>query len=422
MRKTTAAVLGGIGIVLAEALGLALGLALLAALVGCGGESPPARTPEQRSGDSAPALQALRDARFTDAAAHANAALALDPESSQAAAVRAIAGYQRAGHDLVHELSRVIEEAEGVRFFDHAAGRAAWQQFVDRLDAVDRDLAVVAADRDFALELCIACWEHDWNRTGEIDERDRRLFEIEYDGVGGEIPEGDARRRPTFRFDVGDAEWARAMLSYQRAGVELVLAYRWSALDQLFVRGGDDQRFVIPLLDAERVKRARTRILAGAEHADRCRKAYLAETDDDREWVPNPRQVNHPIPLAVDAELYAIWEAITGDVRHLVSSREGLSLRELAGLIEDDLLLFVPDAYIDVGKMLGTPEDIVLDVRDEARTPANVERILRGVLGNGYQTKMKPSPLPGRLRTMKRQLDRGEDTAEHKLRYLLWLN
>lgn len=399
---------------------LALGVAVF--LSGCGDELPPPRSPEQRTSDSAPAVQALQASRFAEAEKHAAAALQLDPRNSQAAAVRAIAGYQRAGHDLVRDIGAVIEQAEDANFFDHKAGRAAWQTFIDRLDAVDRDLAVVAADPAFALELCIACWEHDWNRNGEIDERDRRLFEIEYDGVGGEIPEGDARRRPTFRFDVGDAEWARAMLSYQRAGVELILAYRWSQLDKLLRGGSDEPRLVIPLLDAGRVKRARKHILAGADHADRCREAYLAETDDDREWVPNPRQKNHPIPLAVDAQLYATWGAITGDVRHLVSSREGLSLRELAGLIEDDLERITPDAYIDVGKLLGEPKEIVLDFRELSETPAAVERVLRGLLGNGYQSKMKPSPLPARLRGMKDQLDRGEDTAEHKLRYLLWLN
>jgi hypothetical protein len=390
-------------------------------LAGCGGDAPPPRSPEQRGTDSAPALESLRAGRFTDAATQASSALALDPDNAQAAAVRAIAGYQRAGHDLFHELEQVVEQADDLKFFDHKAGRAAWQTFVDRLDAIDKDLAIVAADPAFSLELCIACWEYDWNRNGEVDERDRRLMEIEYDGVGGQIPEGDARRRPTFRFDVGDAEWARAMLAYQRAAVELILAYRWSALDQLF-RGGDDQKLVITLMDAGRVKRARTRILAGVDHADRCRQAYLAETDDDREWVPNPRQASHPIPLAVDAQLYATWAAVTGDVRHLVSSREGISIREVAALLDDDLEAMAPDAYVDLGKMLGDPTDIVIDMRDDSETRANVERVLRGLLGNGYQTKMKPSPLPGRLRAMKHQLDRGEDTAEQKLRYLFWLN
>lgn len=35
---------------------------------------------------------------------------------------------------------------------------------------------------------------------------------------------------------------------------------------------------------------------------------------------------------------------------------------------------------------------------------------------------MRASPLVGRLRQMKDQLSRGEETFERKLRYLFWLN
>src|SRR5690349_7180899 len=92
---------------------------LAAVALGCGSDGPPPRTPEQRTTDSAPAVQALQAGRFADAAAQADAALALDPRNAQAAAVRAIAGYQRAGHDLIHELTQVMEEADDVKFFDH---------------------------------------------------------------------------------------------------------------------------------------------------------------------------------------------------------------------------------------------------------------------------------------------------------------
>ncbi len=400
-----------------------LPLAILALVVvaSCGGEPAPLRTPEQRGADSRPAVTALQAGRFDDAARHATTALALDPNNAQAAAVRAIAAYQVAGQTLVHEMGQIIEQAEGLDALDHKAGRAAWQTFVDRLDAIDRDLAVVAAEPSFALELCIACWDHDWNHSGGIDDRDRKMFELEYDGVGGELPDGDARRRPTFRFDVGDADWARAMLAFQRAGVELILAYKWSELDKLF-RGRDPERLVIHLDDAKRVQRARDRILAGVGFADRCREAYLAETDDDREWVPNPRQVNHPVPLAVDDQLYATWAAVTRDVRHLLRGDEGIAMREVAALVDDDLVAFAPDAYIDVGRLLREPSDIVFDVRGADESRASAERILKAVLGKGYATGMKPSPLVGRLHAMKGQLDRGEETLEHKLRYLFWLN
>lgn len=396
---------------------------LIAALVACGGASP-SRTPQQRGEDSAASIAALKASKFEDAGRAATTALDLDHHNSQAAAVRAIATYQMAAHGLVAELRDLVIHAEGLKAFDHPGGRAAWQKFLDHLVDVDRDLAVVAADPGFSLELCIACWEHDYNYDGKIDERDRHMLEIEVDDKGERLAEGDPRRRPTFHFDVGDADWARAMVAFQRAFGELVLAYKWSELDSLFKSKMDAPKLTIKLSDRGRVRRARELILAGLGHADRCRTEYLAETDDDREWVPNPRQRNHPVPFAVDDALYATWEGVIGDVHRMLDSKEGISMREVAGIGGSSLASLVPDAYIDLGNMLANPTDIVIDLGLVLKSPdaAGSETMLRGLLGNGYQKTMRATPLVGRLRSMKEQLDRGEDTFDRKLRYLFWLN
>jgi hypothetical protein len=397
---------------------------LLVALVvmSCGGPAAPVRTPAQRAEASAPAVTALQASKFDDAARQATSVLAADPGNSRAAAVRAIARYKVGVHGLIEELGRIIVKAEHLEFFDHAGGRAAWQGFLGTLAAIDQDLAVVAADPGFSLELCLACWEVDWNHNGRIDDGDRKLFELEFDGKGGELAEGDPRRRPTFRFDTGDADWGRAMIAFQRAIGELVLAYKWSELDKLF-RATAPPAVTIQLIDKPRVTRARELVLAGLGFADRCREAYLAETDDDREWVPSPRQRSHPMPLEVDDAVYRTWAGVTGDVRRMLTSAEGISIRELARVAEDDLATRVPDGYIDLGRMLAEPKDFTIDFSSgRGKDLAGVEQILRGLLGNGYQSTMRPSPLVGRLRQMKGQLDRREDTFERKLRYLLWLN
>jgi hypothetical protein len=212
------------------------------------------------------------------------------------------------------------------------------------------------------------------------------------------------------------------MIAFQRAAGDLVLAYKWSELDKLF-RSGGPPTLTIHLIDKPRVLRARGLILAGLGFADRCREAYLAETDDDREWVPNPRQRSHPMPLEVDDAVYQTWAGVIGDVRRMLNSEQGLSIRELARLDDDDFAARVPDAYIDFGRMLAEPNDITIDFsRAQAKDLGGVEAVLHGVLQNGYQSAMQPSPLVGRLRQMKAQLARGEDTFERKLRYLLWLN
>lgn len=393
----------------------------------CGGSEPPTRTSARRVEDSAAAVSALQAAKFEVALREASAVLARDRTSSRAAAVRAIARYQAAGHRFLTDLEKVLEEGDHMKLLDHAAGRAVWSTFVDELEAVDKDLAIVAADPAFSLELCLACWEHDWNRSGEVDERDRLLFQLEVDAEGKDLAASDPRRKPTYRFDVGDAEWARAMISFQRAAIEIILAYDWRELDKLFAGmfgKSNDPVITIRVGNAAGVKQARELVIAGLDHADRCRAAYLAETDDDREWVPNPRQRSYAMPLPVDASLYARWAEITGDIRRMLTSEEGISFREAEGLLEEDEHNLWPDAYLDLGAMLREPKDIVIDLSllDGKLTAQNVERALRGVLGNGLKARMKPSPIVGRLRQMKAELSRGEDTFERKLRYLLWLN
>jgi hypothetical protein len=395
-------------------------LASLLVLAACGGTAVAPPTPHPPSPADQAAIAALQAGKFDDARTQASAVLARDARDARAAAVRAIATYQVAGNQIVTELAEVLDHGEALKYLDHERGRAAWRSFGDTLDAIDRDLAVVAADPSFSLELCLGCWEHDWNRNGQVDDRDRKLFEIEIDGKGEELPEADPRRRPTFRFDVGDADWARAMVAFQRAFVDLVLAYRWSELDKFSIFG-KPQPLKFPLIDPGRVRHARKAILDGLGYAKRCHDEYLAETDDDREWVPNPRQKSHPVPLEVDTELYATWEAVITDVAALVHSEQGISIKELAGAVDHDGDKLMPAAFIDVGKLLGEPGDIVLDLGVD-ESPDGIEKALRALLGHGYALKMRASPLVGRLRHMKDQLERGEDSFGRKLRYLIWLN
>ncbi|CAN5816339.1 hypothetical protein BH11MYX2_BH11MYX2_03310 [soil metagenome] len=402
---------------------LVLSLAVLAACGAVGQEKP---LPQHRAAEanSDVATAALRASKFADAREAATAALGRDPRDARAAAVRAIANYQISSHNVFGELESIIRGADNFKFFDHAGGRAAWQRWLNMLEGAQNDLEITAADDSFSLELCLACWQVDWNRSGSLDERDGHFLEIEVDHAGKPLPDGDPRRRPTFHFDRGDAEWALAMLSFQRAFGEIVLAYKWSAIDQL--ETGDHEVLAIPVGDKARVTKARTLILDGLAHADKCRTQYLAETDDDREWVPNPRQKSYSVPLEMDASVYATWDAVIGDVRRMLESQEGVSLRDLAKLADahDDELRMVPDAYIDIGRMLREPTEIRVEMKRLITNPdaATIQSVLRGVLGTGYRDAMKASPLPGRLRAMKTQMDRGEDTFDRKLRYLLWLN
>ena len=378
--------------------------------------------------DAQPSLAALQAARFDEATTLAKDALTRSPDNSGAAGVLAIATWRLALHDaatdaLTYGASMMASSLMGgnfgnTDFLDFAVARAD-----GRLAEVDRALETAAKDPGFSLELCLACWQVDWNRDGEVDERDRHLLEVEVDAQGELLPEGDARRRPTFRFDAADVHWLRAMIAFQRAALALVSAWepdlsglRRNQLDVLHLK----------LRDAEKPRRAKALILTGLDHARRCRDEVLAETDDDREWLPGPKQKSHAIPLEVDAALFDTWAGLLDDVEGLLKSRTGLSAAEVAQL-GDHQWERPPRGFLDVGALLSQPRDLLIDVEDvvhaQHRDAADtLEVSLKRTFGPAWRDSMTPTPLPSRLQRMKQELDRGEDTVARKLRYLFWLN
>jgi hypothetical protein len=311
--------------------------------------------------------------------------------------------------------------------------RARVAKLLADLDVVQGHLAAAAKDPKFVLELCVACMASEGGYLGVPP----GLFDIERDRAGQPLPEGDPRRRPTYRFDHGDLAWARAMVSYQQALVNVALAYDWTWIDDLMKDdddGGVDKDKVrtvtIKLIEPARIAKARELLLAGLAASAETRAAYLAETDDDREWVPSPKQKNYASPLVVDAKLYQTWEDILGDIRALVAGETGLSFEaigKLAGVKNG-----TPKGYVDLGAMLTTPKDIVWDlgamdrIEDEKNTKKRVAmttKLFKQLLGDGYKAKMKPSPLTNRLLQIRKDLDGGFDTAaEDKLKYFFWLN
>ncbi|HJX52128.1 MAG TPA: hypothetical protein VJ801_05120 [Polyangia bacterium] len=380
----------------------------------------------QREIAAQPALNALRFSKLADARKAAQEAIGRDGGNPYARVVDAIARYRETMHTLVTDLGGLAIGMFQFHDINDRILRLSLEGADKELAAVDDDLAKAAEFPELAFDLCLACWEVDWNRNGRIDDRDRHILEIEKDAQGDDLSEGDPRRRPTFHFDHGDVLWARAMVAFQRAAMNIVLAYGWSDAGKAMPALMHDRgSFTIKLERPERMAEARRLLKLGLHMADACRTAYLAETDDEREWLPNPRQKNHPMPLPVDDELYRTWELIVGDLSRLLNSEEGLSVAELAQL-GDHKWDNPPQGFLDLGGLLAKPKDITLDIgainsrSDELEK--HPEPLLRDILGSAYRDKMKPSPLIGRLSRMRNEVDHGKESAERKLRYLLWLN
>lgn len=397
---------------------------LLAAFTGCTGLSAARRAELEQ--DAQPAVVALQAAKFDEARTLAEQALQKEKTNSRAAAVAALARYRQALHDLVGDGLTIMASFVASAM---VRGDLVNQDFLDfmltradgRLQEVDTLLATAQQDEGFSLDLCLACWEVDWNRNGEVDERDRRLFEVELDRDGEPYPEGDPRRRPTFRFDAADVSWLRAMIHFQRAALAVVSAYDPNVSWQ----SRNAETIVLKLRDGKKMLAAQQLVLTGLTQAERCRAQILAETDDVREWVPSPKQRDHALPLPVDEALFETWAGVLGDVRGLMTSQHGLSVEALTQLGKRRWEQ-PPGGFIDVGAFFTQPRDFTLNDRKlnelKRGDAGSVSEALGRFLGASYKTKMTPSPLLERLQRMKAEVDRGQESAERKLRYLLWLN
>jgi hypothetical protein len=405
-------------------------VALVASVAGCVGPLPAGSVDSHgnepaagRQAYAKEAVAALQSGHFDEAERLARDGNAADDGDPYTHLVTAIVRYKKAMHQLSLDgravLGGLATGALNQKYLTSALGEAE-----SELEAVEKDLAIVARHSGVAVELCLACWEIDWNGNGRVDDRDRLLLQIEQDERGEEIPEEDPRRKPTFRFDDGDVAWARAFVAFNRAAVDVLLAYDFTQIGSVAAAGGGvPDKIVIKLVRKERIDQAKQRILEGLAQSDASRRAYLAETDDDREWVPNPRQRNHPMPLPMDAALYDTWAHVVLDAQRLVEGEEGLSVADVFTLANEKPRK-MPRGYLDIGSMLAHPKDIVLDLReldalDESR---DVEGALKSVLGRHYVASMKPSPLTKRLIRMKGEIDTQEGELERKLRYLFWIN
>lgn len=368
-----------------------------------------------------PAVSALASGDFRGADDTAKKILESDPKNPEAALVRAVTRYRRSMHQLSLDL-RTLAVGGATFGLNQRYLASALTDGESELALVEADLARAAHDEAIALDLCVACWEIDWNGNGRVDERDRLLFQVEQDADGRPIPDGDPRRKPTFRFDAGDVSWARAFVAFQRAAIDIVLAYDFEDAARALADDGKAKQIRIRLAHPERVSAARELLLQGLAHSRAARAAYLAETDDEREWVPNPRQKNHPLPLPVDDALYETWSLVVGDLERLVRGEEGLAVADLQRLDEHQHHRLAK-GYLDVGRMLSEPRDIVidLDVLDHL-DQRDLDSRLKSLLGASYARSMKRSPLPTRVLRMKGEVDRGKESLERKLRYLLWLN
>lgn len=253
---------------------------------------------------------------------------------------------------------------EVIRYED---ARAILQTLVDDLDAVDRTLQPLG-DRPVKLPIAMGQVTLSLAAKGEGE---TTLYEV-YNAVllGGQGNHANAGKL-VIAFDTGDVLWLRAYTHVLRAGAEFLLARDWhrsfdAAGHLLFPRtdsplaatlalptqglftGAEDGRIADgiawihllnwPVAEPERLPRAREHLLAAATLSQEMWASIRAETDNDREWLPNAKQTSLIPGMTITDERIDSWLSLMAESEAILNGdkllphwrfEQGFNLRRL---------------------------------------------------------------------------------------------
>lgn len=209
---------------------------------------------------------------------------------------------------------------------DYEKMRDVFKEALAGFASVDAALAGMG-DGEVKLPVSIGLAKLDLNGDGKLDEEERLWRVFNGSLAGGSLPP-EAAERFTITFDRGDAAWLRGYSHLLSAMLEFMLAHDGKAsfdasAHMLFPNAGLPnaildrmQRTPDPYFDAaaisdavaaihlmhwevkepERLMSALSHLEAVAKLSRESWRFILAETDDEAEWIPSPRQKNGVMP------------------------------------------------------------------------------------------------------------------------------
>jgi hypothetical protein len=226
--------------------------------------------------------------------------------------------------------------------------RRILQVFGEDLQRAEATLSAIRDD-NVRLPLHFGEIRLDLNGSGKI-ESGEELWRI-YARYTGQRPNTASQASADFVvcFDRGDVHWLRGYCHLLTAMTEVALAYDWSRAFEvcghmLFPKidspsaalepnkpsivGGimDLVAFVhlidLPLVSPERSRAARQHLLIVIQQSRESWAAIAAETDDDREWVPNAGQTSVVPGARVSEEMIDGWQEFLNETQDLLEGRK----------------------------------------------------------------------------------------------------
>jgi len=228
--------------------------------------------------------------------------------------------------------------------------RAIIQQTLDRLQVSEATLAEIKS-HDVAIELDLANINMDWVADPNVDRRDNLLRSFRR-VIGNRVPL-DPAQGFVVRFDAADVQWLRGYCHLLMALCEFSLAYDqedfWNVIARrMFSRAQTPFDFLdeespstdnnwnmnlildgiagihqlrFPVQEPERMPRALAHVKQTIQLSRDMWELVEAETDNDREWIPNPRQRPPFSGGEVSAEMIVGWHEFLDEAEAILDGK-----------------------------------------------------------------------------------------------------
>jgi hypothetical protein len=234
---------------------------------------------------------------------------------------------------------------------DYKAARTVLQSWIDDLGKVEATLAKVSSP-GVKLPLHFGLIRLDFDGDGKADE-DETLWKVYGKFNRGANTSAEAARTFVIAFDRGDVDWLRGYCHVLSALTEALLAHDFEDLFNrtgyllfdgikspeafLVAQGPDRQEDMtgqildivamlhlirLPVAEPGRLKSALAHMEAMVALSRSSWKFILAETDDDREWVPNPKQGSVVPNVRVTAEMVEGWGRFLDEFESILGGKK----------------------------------------------------------------------------------------------------
>jgi hypothetical protein len=241
---------------------------------------------------------------------------------------------------------------------DYAAARQIVQTFVDDVNRAEATIALVQGEQ-VKLPLHVGLIKLDpFGRGTPVSAAALlRRFGGQMAGPGVPLPEVAEVQEFVIAFDRGDASWLRGYCHFLAAWGEVLLAvdgqdlfecsFHWvfekvetphkflleerEPIDNQNIFSWDRKRVSdwiaaihlllrLPMKEPERMKVAHGHLVSMAAMSREMWKHYQAETDDDHEWIPNPKQTG-VLQTPVSQEMIATWLATVEEAELILAGK-----------------------------------------------------------------------------------------------------